>query len=192
MRCALFLLNELKRTRSSISNPHGLTHLSVSMSDSACWRQLNRSRALSMDTSPRSSVGRGKRGTLGEVHSTESTLPCRASDSHANHTHPTALLEIDGIRLLTDPTFDPPGSEFTNGPVILRKTAGPAVASSAQLEPINAVLLSHDQSIRSRISPPRATCTYHAQRRHPGSVDTLRASRRDNPRGLFLRITLWA
>lgn len=57
---------------------------------------------------------------------------------------PTALIEIDGIRLLTDPTFDPPGSEFTNGPVTLRKTVGPALAST-QVEPIDVVLLSHDQ-----------------------------------------------
>jgi L-ascorbate metabolism protein UlaG (beta-lactamase superfamily) len=57
---------------------------------------------------------------------------------------PTALLEVDGMRLITDPTFDPPGSEFTKGPVTLRKTAGPALAPG-QLEPIDAVLLSHDQ-----------------------------------------------
>jgi len=57
---------------------------------------------------------------------------------------PTALVEIDGMRILTDPTFDPPGSEFTSGPVTLRKTAGPALASD-QLGPIDAVLLSHDQ-----------------------------------------------
>ena len=57
---------------------------------------------------------------------------------------PTALLEIDGLRLLTDPTFDPPGSEFTSGPVTLRKTIGPALAAH-QIEPIDVVLLSHDQ-----------------------------------------------
>jgi L-ascorbate metabolism protein UlaG (beta-lactamase superfamily) len=57
---------------------------------------------------------------------------------------PTSLLEIDGYRLLTDPTFDPPGSEATSGPVTLRKTAGPAIEPD-QLGPIDAVLLSHDQ-----------------------------------------------
>jgi L-ascorbate metabolism protein UlaG (beta-lactamase superfamily) len=57
---------------------------------------------------------------------------------------PTALLEVDGMRLLTDPTFDPPGSEFTTGPVTLRKTLGPALSAS-QIEPIDAILLSHDQ-----------------------------------------------
>jgi L-ascorbate metabolism protein UlaG (beta-lactamase superfamily) len=34
---------------------------------------------------------------------------------------PTALLEIGGLRLLTDPTFDPTGGEYTTGP------AGPAI-----------------------------------------------------------------
>jgi L-ascorbate metabolism protein UlaG (beta-lactamase superfamily) len=36
---------------------------------------------------------------------------------------PTALLELGGLRLLTDPTFDPPGGEYTTGPVTLRKLA---------------------------------------------------------------------
>lgn len=57
---------------------------------------------------------------------------------------PTVLIEVDGYRLLTDPTFDPAGSEATNGPVTLRKTAGPAIEPS-QLGLIDAVLLSHDQ-----------------------------------------------
>lgn len=48
------------------------------------------------------------------------------------------------MRLLTDPTFDPPASELTNGAVTLRKTAGPALAPG-QLEPLDAILLSHDQ-----------------------------------------------
>jgi len=54
------------------------------------------------------------------------------------------LLEIGGLRILTDPTFDPAGSELTNGPVTLRKTMGPALQAN-QIEPIHAVLLSHDQ-----------------------------------------------
>jgi len=57
---------------------------------------------------------------------------------------PTALLEIGGMRLLTDPTFDPAGGEYGRWPVVLRKTAGPACAPQ-ELGPIDAVLLSHDQ-----------------------------------------------
>jgi hypothetical protein len=37
---------------------------------------------------------------------------------------PTAILEIGGVRLLTDPTFDPPG-EYPIGERMLTKTRGP-------------------------------------------------------------------
>jgi L-ascorbate metabolism protein UlaG (beta-lactamase superfamily) len=40
---------------------------------------------------------------------------------------PTALLELGGMRLLTDPTFDPPGGEYTTGPVTLRKLSPDAL-----------------------------------------------------------------
>jgi L-ascorbate metabolism protein UlaG (beta-lactamase superfamily) len=56
---------------------------------------------------------------------------------------PTALLEVAGLRLLTDPTFDPAGGTYTAGPVTLRKLAGPAVSPDA-LGRIDLVLLSHD------------------------------------------------
>jgi L-ascorbate metabolism protein UlaG (beta-lactamase superfamily) len=55
---------------------------------------------------------------------------------------PTVLIEFDGVRLLTDPTFDEPGSY--PGAVTLTKTAGPAL-SAAEVGDIDAVLLSHDQ-----------------------------------------------
>jgi L-ascorbate metabolism protein UlaG (beta-lactamase superfamily) len=56
---------------------------------------------------------------------------------------PTALIEIDGFRLLTDPTFDLPG-KYQLPHVTLEKLSGPAVALDAIGE-IDAVLLSHDQ-----------------------------------------------
>jgi len=56
---------------------------------------------------------------------------------------PTVLLEIEGVRFLTDPTFDEAGGEYTTGPVTLKKLAGPAIAVEA-LEPFDYVLLSHD------------------------------------------------
>jgi L-ascorbate metabolism protein UlaG (beta-lactamase superfamily) len=56
---------------------------------------------------------------------------------------PTALLELGGLRLVTDPTFDAAGGEYRTGPVTLRKTAGPALAPEG-LGRIDAVLLSHD------------------------------------------------
>ena len=56
---------------------------------------------------------------------------------------PTAVFEWGGLRLLTDPGFDPAGGEYKTGPVVLKKTAGPAL-SSESLGRIDAVLLSHD------------------------------------------------
>ena len=57
---------------------------------------------------------------------------------------PTALIEVDGWRLLTDPTFDPPGRRYSFGwGSSSRKLTGPAIAA-ADLGPIDAVLLSHD------------------------------------------------
>jgi L-ascorbate metabolism protein UlaG (beta-lactamase superfamily) len=57
---------------------------------------------------------------------------------------PTVLIEVGGWRLLTDPTFDPPGGTYRFGwGTGSRKTAGPAIAA-ADLAPIDAVLLSHD------------------------------------------------
>jgi L-ascorbate metabolism protein UlaG (beta-lactamase superfamily) len=56
---------------------------------------------------------------------------------------PTALFEWDGLRLLTDPTFDPAGEEYKTGPVVLRKTVGPALAPES-IGQVDIVLLSHD------------------------------------------------
>ena len=55
-----------------------------------------------------------------------------------------ALIEIGSIRLLTDPVFDPPGSHFEYGPIVLEKTSRPLITPS-ELGRIDAVLLSHDQ-----------------------------------------------
>lgn len=56
---------------------------------------------------------------------------------------PTALLELGGLKLLIDPTFDPAGTEYPTAAYTLRKTAGPAL-SPESLGRIDAVLLSHD------------------------------------------------
>lgn len=56
---------------------------------------------------------------------------------------PTALVEVDGWRILTDPTFDPPGRRYFFGwGTTSRKLAGPAL-SAEDLGPIDAVLVSH-------------------------------------------------
>lgn len=56
---------------------------------------------------------------------------------------PTVIIDMAGRRILTDPTFDPPG-EYASGAITLVKTAGPTVAIP-DLGMIDAVLLSHDQ-----------------------------------------------
>jgi L-ascorbate metabolism protein UlaG (beta-lactamase superfamily) len=56
---------------------------------------------------------------------------------------PTALLSVAGLRILTDPTFSPPG-QFPVGPRALTKLTGPAVTADS-IGPIDLVLLSHDQ-----------------------------------------------
>ena len=57
---------------------------------------------------------------------------------------PTTLIEVGDWRLLTDPTFDPPGRRYRFGwGTGSRKLAGPAIPAS-ELAPIDAVLLSHD------------------------------------------------
>ncbi len=57
---------------------------------------------------------------------------------------PTVLIEYLGLRLLTDPTFDRCGCVYERNGVTLRKTADPVLAA-ADLWPLDAVLLSHDQ-----------------------------------------------
>jgi L-ascorbate metabolism protein UlaG (beta-lactamase superfamily) len=56
---------------------------------------------------------------------------------------PTALIEIDGFRILTDPTFDAPGA-YQLPHVKLEKLSGPALQPEA-IGKVDAVLLSHDQ-----------------------------------------------
>jgi len=53
----------------------------------------------------------------------------------------TAILEIGGLRLITDPTFDPPGDRGEGKP---RRTLAPALAA-ADVGPVDVALVSHDE-----------------------------------------------
>jgi L-ascorbate metabolism protein UlaG (beta-lactamase superfamily) len=57
---------------------------------------------------------------------------------------PTALIELGGLRLLTDPTFDAPRDYVSSSGAKLTKTR-PAALGVRALGRIDAVLLSHDQ-----------------------------------------------
>jgi L-ascorbate metabolism protein UlaG (beta-lactamase superfamily) len=56
---------------------------------------------------------------------------------------PTALIELGGLRLLTDPTFDPGGVDYPTAAYTLHKTQPPAIPAT-ELGVVDAVLLSHD------------------------------------------------
>jgi L-ascorbate metabolism protein UlaG (beta-lactamase superfamily) len=57
---------------------------------------------------------------------------------------PTVLVELDGWRILTDPTFDPPGRTYGFGlGTSSTKTAGPALPPE-DVGGVDVVLLSHD------------------------------------------------
>jgi L-ascorbate metabolism protein UlaG (beta-lactamase superfamily) len=55
----------------------------------------------------------------------------------------TAILEIDGVNLLTDPFFSPAGTEWDLGIAVLKNSDTPALGLQ-DLPPIDAVLLSHE------------------------------------------------
>jgi L-ascorbate metabolism protein UlaG (beta-lactamase superfamily) len=81
---------------------------------------------------------------------------------------PTALIEFDGFRFLTDPTFDGPG-EYRLPYVTLTKTSRPAIALS-DIGPIDAVLPSHEQHADNLDNSRRdllgkAPCFYDGRRR---------------------------
>jgi len=57
----------------------------------------------------------------------------------------TTILEIDGVRLLTDPVFDPPGPKWSFGFGMTSTMTAPVAITSQDVGPIDAVLLSHDQ-----------------------------------------------
>jgi len=56
---------------------------------------------------------------------------------------PTAILDVAGLRFITDPTFDPAGTSYETPVYTLRKGGAPAVGTES-LDGIDAVLLSHD------------------------------------------------
>jgi L-ascorbate metabolism protein UlaG (beta-lactamase superfamily) len=57
---------------------------------------------------------------------------------------PTAIISIDGLNFITDPTFDAAGKDYKVGTVSLHKTKDPALQAAA-LPKLDVALVSHDQ-----------------------------------------------
>ena len=96
---------------------------------------------------------------------------------------PTVLIEVGGWRLLTDPTFDPPGRRYRFGwGTTSRKLTGPAL-SAADLGPIDAVLLSHDHhddnldDAGRALLPSAGSCDHHRARGEAARRQRARARR---------------
>lgn len=103
--------------------------------------------------------------------------------SRATITHiggPTVLIEVGGWRILTDPTFDPPGEHWNFGwGATSRKLAGPAIAPT-DIGPIDIVLLSHDHhgdnldhAGREMLSRAGTVVTTIPEKRRLGHGDTV-------------------
>ena len=69
------------------------------------------------------------------------TFKSRLSITHIGTA--TAILELDGVNLITDPFFSPAGTEWDLGIAILKNKDGPALGLQ-DLPVIDAVLLSHE------------------------------------------------
>ncbi|HET6481044.1 MAG TPA: MBL fold metallo-hydrolase [Actinoplanes sp.] len=92
---------------------------------------------------------------------------------------PTTLLELDGVRLLVDPTFDAPGRRYPFGwGTSSRKTAGPAL-SVEDLGRLDGILLTHDQHADNLDDAGRALLPSA-----PVVVTTVKAGRRLGATGL--------
>jgi L-ascorbate metabolism protein UlaG (beta-lactamase superfamily) len=99
---------------------------------------------------------------------------------------PTVLLEFEGWRVLTDPTFDPPGRRYSFGwGSSSRKLIGPAIAAD-QLGQIDAVLLSHDHHADNLDDAGRALLT-----RVPEVVTTASGARRLGAGCRAVGLTAW-
>lgn len=112
---------------------------------------------------------------------------------------PTALVSVDGLSFITDPTFDPPGDDYPSGSVTLHKTAGPAL-TPAQLGRIDVALVSHDQHADNLDRSGRAllndiphvlTTRVGAARLGGGTIglDPWQSWRLTTPRGRTLQVT---
>jgi L-ascorbate metabolism protein UlaG (beta-lactamase superfamily) len=112
---------------------------------------------------------------------------------------PTAIIELGGMRLLTDPTFDPAGTEYKTLVYTLKKTIGPALGPES-LGHIDAVLLSHDHHFdnldnagRDLLEKAGTVLTTHAGAGRLGGnsvgLSAWESTDLNTPEGRILRVT---
>ena len=108
---------------------------------------------------------------------------------------PTILLEVGGLRILTDPTFDRADTRYER----LHKLSGPAVRAE-KIGPIDAVLLSHDQHFDNLDNAGRTLLgRVNLVATTPSAAEKIGANAKglapwesmtmDGPNGLRLRVT---
>jgi len=93
---------------------------------------------------------------------------------------PTAILDVAGLRFITDPRFDNGGTDYETRAYVLHKTASPA-ADENVLGNIDAVLLSHDHHFDNLDRSGRALLA-RAQRSSHCTTRDRATSPRDAPR----------
>ena len=112
---------------------------------------------------------------------------------------PTTIIEIAGVRFITDPTFDDAGRDYPLGPVVtLTKTSGPAIAV-ADIGKLDVALVSHqqhpdnlDESGRELLaSIPLVLTAPASAEKLPGAVGLAPGASQDIPtdQGTTLRVT---
>jgi Beta-lactamase superfamily domain len=96
---------------------------------------------------------------------------------------PAVLLECEGLRLLTDPTFDPAGTSYALPIYTLRKTLGPAVGSDA-VGLLDAILLSHDHHFDNHRSVGSRTSRFASKPVSPVSIPAIK-TKQSKTRSVF-------
>ena len=81
---------------------------------------------------------------------------------------PTVLIEVAGWRILTDPTFDPPGRRYRFGWGTASTKVGAPAMTVAELGDIDAILLTHDHHADNLDDAGRAMLAGADRRDHPG------------------------
>ena len=95
------------------------------------------------------------------------TRPPAVTDVRVTHIGgPTVLIEVAGWRLLTDPTFDPPGRSYTSAGDVVAQARRARRSPPTDLGPIDAVLLTHDHHADNLDDAGRALLPAAGTRHH--------------------------